>query len=192
VVDTTPPVITLSGANPLIVPLGGIFTDPGATALDACAGPKPVTASGTVNTNAIGVYEITYISTDGANTGSAIRTVIVPYNFTGFFPPIGNPPELNLVNAGKAVPVKFSLGGDKGLDIFAPGYPVIAFFNCGTNQGTEVVETVTAGESTLTYDAASDQYIYVWKTEKAWEGRCGQLLVKLNDEIVRVANFKFK
>ncbi len=34
VVDTTPPVITLVGANPFTVNQGGTYTDPGATATD--------------------------------------------------------------------------------------------------------------------------------------------------------------
>ncbi len=38
VVDTTPPVITLLGANPLTLEAGAAFVDPGATAFDTCAG----------------------------------------------------------------------------------------------------------------------------------------------------------
>ena len=38
VVDTTPPTLTLFGANPLVMPVNTPFVDPGATALDACAG----------------------------------------------------------------------------------------------------------------------------------------------------------
>jgi len=77
VVDTTPPVITLAGANPLTVECHSSFTDPGATANDACAGPVAVTASGSVNVNAVGSYTITYFATDGANTATKTRTVNV-------------------------------------------------------------------------------------------------------------------
>ena len=45
----------------------------------------------------------------------------VQYPFTGFFSPIANPPALNSVNAGASRPVKFSLGGFRGLAIFAAG-----------------------------------------------------------------------
>jgi len=194
VVDTTPPVITLNGANPMIVPVGSTFTDPGATALDACAdrNPIPVTASGSVDTNTTGLYEITYTATDGTNTSTSIRTVIVPYVFTGFFTPIGNPPDLNVVQAGGSIAVKFSLSGDKGLDILAPGYPKVLLLDCTSNAGSEVQETTTAGDSTLQYDPGSDRYTYVWKTEKAWAGTCRQLVIKLNDETVHIARFKFK
>ena len=45
--------------------------------------------------------------------------------------------------------------------------------------------TVTAGSSSLSYDATLDQYTYVWKTDKAWFGTCRQLTVRLNDATVR-------
>jgi hypothetical protein len=32
-------------------------------------------------------------------------------------------PALNIAKGGSSIPVKFSLSGDKGLDIFAAGYP---------------------------------------------------------------------
>ena len=42
-------------------------------------------------------------------------------------------------------------------------------------------QTVTAGNSSLSYSAGNDQYNYVWKTEKGWAGTCRQLVVKLID-----------
>jgi hypothetical protein len=40
-------------------------------------------------------------------------------------------------------------------------------------------------------DASTDQYTYVWKTEKAWANTCRQLVVKLKDGTFHRANFKF-
>ena len=54
VVDTTPAVITLNGVDPMTVECHSSFTDPGATADDACAGSLPVTATGTVDPNTPG------------------------------------------------------------------------------------------------------------------------------------------
>ena len=72
--DKTAPVITLKGSNPTIVELGGSYSEAGATADTG----EAVTASGSVNTSAVGVYTITYSATDRAgNTGTASRTVIV-------------------------------------------------------------------------------------------------------------------
>ena len=76
--DTIAPVITLNGPNPLDLELGSMFSDPGATATDICAGVVGVIAVGLVNTNAVGTNTITYIAGDGSgNTNTATRTVIV-------------------------------------------------------------------------------------------------------------------
>jgi len=76
--DTTPPVITLNGANPMTVAQNGTFTDPGTTATDNVDGTDSVTTSGSVNTATLGTYTLTYTSTDKAgNTASVTRTVYV-------------------------------------------------------------------------------------------------------------------
>jgi uncharacterized repeat protein (TIGR01451 family) len=62
--DTLAPTITVEGGNPLTVECHTTFTDPGATAHDACAGDFPATASGTVDANTVGPYTITYNATD--------------------------------------------------------------------------------------------------------------------------------
>jgi uncharacterized repeat protein (TIGR01451 family) len=78
VVDTTGPVISLNGASPMTVECHTSFTDPGASASDACEGPVPVTASGSVNPNTVGSYSITYTATDsGGRTTTVTRTVNV-------------------------------------------------------------------------------------------------------------------
>jgi hypothetical protein len=58
-------------------------------------------------------------SDEAGNAASASVTYSVIYDFDGFFNPVDNPDVLNRVKAGSAIPVKFSLGGDQGLDIFA-------------------------------------------------------------------------
>ena len=49
-----------------------------------------------------------------------------------------------------------------------------------------------AGSSSLSYDATTDTYIYVWKTDRAWRNTCRQLVVKLSDGTTRTANFRFR
>jgi hypothetical protein len=106
---------------------------------------------------------------------------------------VDNLPALNVVQAGRGIPVKFSLSGNKGLGIFAAGSPSSGPIVCNSSDpATLLEETVTAGGSSLSYDPVSDQYIYVWKTEAAWAGTCRQLVVTLNDGTVHRANFKFK
>ena len=195
--DTVAPVITLNGANPMVVGFGTVFTDPGATASDGCAGnlTSAIIVTGSVDTNTVGFYALTYtVSDPSGHSDTKVRTVEVsPYNFTGFFAPIDNPPALNEMKAGQAAPVKFSLGGNQGLNIFAAGSPSSVQISCASGDPVlPVEETETAGNSSLTYDAASGRYKYVWKTESSWKNTCRQLTVTLRDGTVHTAKFKFK
>jgi PKD repeat protein len=119
--------------------------------------------------------------------------VQVLYPFSGFYAPVDHPDvAVNVAKAGSGIPVKFSLGGDRGLQIFADGYPKSVGFRCDISDTPDVVEqTVNATNSGLTYDAASGQYVYVWKTDKGWAGSCRRLTVRLADGTDHVADFKF-
>jgi hypothetical protein len=276
VVDTAAPTITLGGASTMTVECHTGFTDPGASAADACDTAVPVTASGIVNADVPGTYTITYTASDDSgnaaapvtrtvnvvdttppviscpanivvnlpanstatampvnfnvtasdscgtagvntshasgaifpvgtttvsatatdqagNTSSCSFTVSVHYLFTGFFSPISNLPVVNTVKAGSAIPIKFSLSGNKGLNIFADDFPASGVVTCNSNApAVDLSEIDTPGNSGLSYSAGSDQYHYNWKTLKAWEGTCRQLVVKLNDGTEHRANFKFK
>ena len=100
---------------------------------------------------------------------------------------------MNSVKAGSAIPVKFSLDGDQGLNIFATGYPASQPITCDSSLPFDDIEaTVNAGSSTLSYDVANDEYNYVWKTKKTWAGTCRRLIVRLSDGTDHVANFQFK
>jgi phage replication-related protein YjqB (UPF0714/DUF867 family) len=115
------------------------------------------------------------------------------YDFSGFFRPVENLPALNIENAGRTIPVKFRLGGDKGLDIFAPDYPKSQPIVCGSTDLTKGTEpTQNPGKSGLSYDLKEDQYTYSWKTERAWAESCRQLVVKLRDGSFHRANFQFR
>jgi hypothetical protein len=153
------------------------------TVTQSPAGPYP-----------LGTTLVTLTVTDSqGKSGSCAATVTVRYNFSGFFQPVDNLPTVNVVNAGQSIPVKFSLSGNKGLNIFAAGYPLSQAIACNFSGGTsDIEETVTAGASSLSYDAMTDIYTYVWKTDKAWKNTCRQLVVKLNDGTTHVANFQFK
>jgi hypothetical protein len=125
------------------------------------------------------------------STGSVLQHV--HYDWNGFFRPVENLPILNTVTAGQAIPVKFSLAGNQGLNIFATGYPISTKIACDTGAPLdEIEETVTAGGSSLSYDPGSGQYIYVWKTDKLWANTCRELTVKLNDNTEHKATFKFR
>ncbi|HWN09107.1 MAG TPA: PxKF domain-containing protein [Pyrinomonadaceae bacterium] len=198
--DTLAPNISCPADVVVNLPMNSTATSmvvnyPAVTATDSCSSSVTVNstpASGSVFP--VGTTTVNATADDGAgHTSECSFTVTVQYNFAGFFPPIANLPAVNIVNAGRAIPVKFSLGGNKGLGIFAAGSPASGPYPCNSSDpATLLEETVTAGGSSLSYDPTTDQYIYVWKTEKGWAGTCRQLVVQLNDGSIHRANFQFK
>ena len=112
------------------------------------------------------------------------------YAFNGYLSPVDNPPVVNATKAGAAVPVKFSLGGDRGLDILFR-QPTSTGYTCDSGAPTDTLETEAAGGSGLAYDAATDTYTYVWKTQKAWSSSCRLLDLTFRDGTYRTADFAF-
>lgn len=79
-VDTTDPVITILGTNPITITLGSVYTDAGATALDNLDGviTANIIVVNNVNTAIAGTYSVVYSVSDLAgNSASATRSVIV-------------------------------------------------------------------------------------------------------------------
>lgn len=193
-VDATPPAVTLTCPETLAVGAtasasveagdehSGLADDPSGTrALDtSTAGSKTLTVSATDNVGHTTTAQCSYLVTSSGC-------------FRGFFPPIANPEtgRMNGVKAGSAVPVKFSLCGDKGLDIFAPRSPSSRPIACDSQAPVgQDTPTVTAGNSSLTYSPGEDRYNYVWKTDKAWAGQCRELDLHLRDGTNHTAIFK--
>lgn len=193
--DTTAPVISGAVDQTILATsaAGAVatFAPTAADVVDTSVAVACDPASG--STFALGATSVECTATDDSgNTGSASFTINVHYPWTGFFRPVDNLPMVNGVKAGSAVPVKFSLGGNMGLAIFATGYPRWVSMQCASGVLEDTVEeTVTAGGSSLSYDAGANQYVYVWKTDKTWAGSCRQLQLKLADGTTQVANFKF-
>ncbi|MCE3286930.1 MAG: hypothetical protein K0S64_536 [Gaiellaceae bacterium] len=204
ILDNTAPSISVTGYTDGAVFVKGVDTLPtvGCSTADDGTGSGLASQSGPAvkagtGLNANGVGSVTYQCTATDNLGNS-RTVestySVIYNWSGFFSPVENPTAWNSAKAGQSIPVKFSLGGDEGLNIFASGYPKISSIACPNGGVTpdpiEEYETITAN-SKLIYDALAGQYNYVWKTDKAWAGKCFRLDVKLDDNTTHSANFQF-
>ncbi len=77
--DTTPPVVTLIGENPITIERGLEYVEYGATAIDNYDGPMPhVTIINAPSGMALGVYEVIYKAIDSSgNVGEATRIVYV-------------------------------------------------------------------------------------------------------------------
>lgn len=187
-------VFTIDGSqldgDPITVFRNGVAVQPCADS-SGTANPDPcVLSTETVN----GDLKITVLTTRASVWNFGVSSA---YDFTGFFSPVNDQPTVNVAKAGSAIPVKFSLDGNQGLDVFDTGYPKSQVVDCSalsTANADGIESTVSSGASQLSYDPTSDQYTYVWKSDKAWAGTCRQLVVGFNDQAHSVyrANFKFK
>jgi hypothetical protein len=144
-----------------------------------------------------GQIRIVWASDEDGSSARNIKaaTITIPTvpNFSGFLQPVDGLPFVNVVSAGQAIPVRFSLGGYMGLNIFAQGYPISLPTNCDDNEpGAEIEQTLSAGNSSLSYDAATDLYTYIWKTDRAWKGTCRILNLRLSDGTDHLAKFRFR
>ena len=88
--------------------------------------------------------------------------------------------------------MKFSLGGNQGLSVIKRGYPTATQVGCPNGAATvDPIEDTTTSNSGLTYDASADRYTYVWKSSKAWAGKCYRFELGLNDETSHVFYMQF-
>jgi hypothetical protein len=200
-VDTAKPVVNLTCPTSVILgsSASGTWTasDPGEA--NAASGIAPGVGSGSIalNTSTIGPhYGTVPAGASKDNVGhfsdaSNECSYNVTFSFTGFFAPVDNNDVCNVVKAGSAVPIKFSLHGYQGMNIFQPGYPKVIAGTCAGMPLDSVEETVTAGGSSLNYDSTADQYIYVWKTDKAWAGKAMRFEFYLADGSYHYARFTF-
>jgi YVTN family beta-propeller protein len=164
----------------------------GGSGLASCVGDAPDGSA--IDTGSVGPKTFTVNAADNAgNPASETNAYGVVYDFSGFFPPVDNVPVFNVAKAGSAVPVKFSLNGNQGLNIFSSGFPRSQQITCDASATLDgIEETVTAGSSSLSYDASTDRYVYVWKTAKAWANTCRKLIVQLVDGADHAAYFRFR
>ena len=115
--DTTPPVITLNGANPQLVANGGVYTDLKATVTDNVDASREITGTGTVNTAVAGDYTITYNASDAAGNAAiaVLRTVRVAAplgsTFAGAYP---GKTTTDIAPNGLSYLANYGFGGSEG------------------------------------------------------------------------------
>jgi hypothetical protein len=163
-------------------------------ASDACCLDSGAsTLTGSVDTSSVGSKSVTFKAVDcSGNHVEQTCSYSVIYCWNGFFQPVDNAPVFNRVKAGSAIPIKFNLCGNQGLNILQAGYPKSSPVAPNNAAPVDDIETIaTAGNSSLNYDATADQYIYVWKTDKTWAGTCRQLNVMLADGTSHYVYFTF-
>jgi len=192
--DDTPPTITIrtpttSGTDRMDVYTVGqvVLADyecaDSGSGVRHCAGP--VADGQPLDTRSVGTFEFRVFAADQAGNPtykSAWYRVVYP--FGGFAAPIANG-TLNDLRAGDAVPLKFSLGADYGLDVVtaATQQPI----DCATRAP---LGAATSAGGTLTYNTSQARYLYDWSSQKASAGTCRSVTLALRDGTQHVADFR--
>jgi hypothetical protein len=197
-IDLTPPVINITGVidgatyDLNSVPAAGCSTS---DALSGVAAAATVSVSGGTS-NSVGTFSVTCSGAidRAGNPASASATYEVHYIFTGFMSPIANLPTVNSVRAGQTVPVKFSLGGDQGLDVLQGGAATSMAISCASGAAVDLTElaVINPGASQFAYDPITTQYQFNWRTDRTWAGSCRRLLVRLDDGTTHSADFRLQ
>ena len=141
--DGIAPTIALNGSNPQVVECHTPYTELGATASDNCGPDFAATPSGTVNTDVVGTYTITYNASDAAGNAATpvTRTVTV----------VDTTAPVITINGSSTVTVEchtsYSDAGATAAD------------SCDTSVSvttTGSVDVNTVGTYTVTYNASDD------------------------------------
>jgi hypothetical protein len=199
-VDTTPPVVSWSGAVPGD---GGAYdfgdlpaVGPTCTATDGTSG---VTATGcTVSgySTTVGTHTLTATASDNAgNTTTTTRTYTVQaWTLRGFYSPVDLGGVWNTVKGGSTVPLKLEVfqGATELTDTTAITRFTQQKVVCGTGEGVGAAIAVTStGGTSLRYDTGDGQFIQNWKTPKT-PGACYQVTMTTADSSALTALFTLR
>jgi hypothetical protein len=183
VADRTPPQITI------VAPLDGAAyrvgdaIPPSYFCHDDVDGSNvPCKASAIDTSPGTHTFRVDSVDSSG-NATFATATYSVRYDFDGFYSPLVAEPASVTLKAGDPVPVKFTLHGDRGLDVVSRA----AWRPCGVTTNDSSI----AGGS-LSYSAGPDRYTFAWATSKSWGGSCKELLLTLRDGTTHAAYVSFR
>ena len=201
VVDETPPTVELRAPSE-----GASYTvgeelladyecsdEPDGSGLASCVGD--VADGAALDTTEAGGFSFTVTATDTA--GNSASTTVnydvrsAESDFKGFRWPVDDYPAINRWIAGEVVPVRFSLGGYKGLDVLAPGYPQVAEVDCGEGEQPMSGRPARSPGWHKGLRFRQRSYIFMWRTERDWTRDCRQFLIQLKDGSVHRAEFRF-
>jgi hypothetical protein len=174
-IDTDAPNISITSPDEVTQYLIDSVVDADYECTDLDAGVElcegPVADDAPFDTSTVGFHTFEVNAQDYAgNQSSASVEYQVIWPFSGFKPPVSGPPSVNEWTAAATVPMRFDLGGNRGLDILEAGYPKSQKVNCNTLAPQGALEsTVAADGGGLVYEDGN--YKYEWKTQRQWAKR---------------------
>ena len=150
--------------------------EPDGSGIELCAGE--LQRGQPLDTSRVGSFTVRFWAVDRANNVNEISVAYrIVYAFSGFSHPVS--PE-----AGEALPVKFSLGGDRGLGVVTGA----SWTRVDCRNGTPLGDA-SAATGKLSYQ--NGRYKLLVKTRESWEGRCLRLAVAFDDGTTQLDSIRF-
>jgi hypothetical protein len=145
------------------------------------------------DTGSAGSKSLTCASTDAAgNSAMAVVNYDVHYDFGGFLDPLDGD-AVNVVRAGRVVPLVWRLLDANGLPVIDLASVSVSVMTrqCGPDDPAESLpDESVAGKSGL-QNLGNGDYQYNWKTPKRYAGSCATLHLDLGEGATRTVDFHF-
>ena len=192
-IDKTLPSVACQAPPPTFA-LGAADAIVSAAVADALSGPLAATVSAAADTGTVGPKSI---SLSGSDVAGHTRTVAcaygVTYVFSGFQAPVDGDGVLNVVNAGRAIPLRWRLTSASGSPVttLTAASVTVQGLDCAAASTTDLVEETTAGGSAL-QNLGDGYYQLNWKTPSAYANSCKNMRLDLGEGLVHAALFKFR
>jgi hypothetical protein len=193
-VDLTDPTVTCDDLVTYLLHQNGTLV--GADITDTPSGPVHAREVLAVGTGTVGDQTATVTGTDLAGrTGSDVCDYRVVYGFSGFQPPVnGSAGAVNVVKAGKVVPLKWLLADAAGAPVTTLGSVQVSSVShsCTATAGgvqDPVDETPVGGSGLQNFGDGS--YQYNWRTPTSYAASCRIVRLDLGDDLLRTVEFRF-
>jgi hypothetical protein len=183
-IDRTAPIVALTGGptDGGSYYFGAVPAAPTCSASDALSGLASCAVTG--YSTVVGQHTLSATATDKAgNAGTASATYnVLPWTFSGFYPPIDTGDVWNTVKNGATVPLKFKVfaGSTQLTSTSVIVQPLTATRTLCSGGPTDDIEIVATGGTSLRYDTSAGLFVYNWQTPRS-AGFCYVVTITLTD-----------
>jgi Carboxypeptidase regulatory-like domain len=182
-VDATAPTSTLSCPEDPVLEAAAVANWVDADGESGLTGAA--TGAEEIDTGEVGSHAAAHVATDlvgHSTTSECAYRVVYPFAVAG--KTVLPPQFMRRQGKAKKVSVEFSLGGDRGLQIFRAGFPATQPIDCATGAPIGASAPAVAADP-LRYRAKRGVYEYSWDVRGLGQKGCAALLLGLDDGTTR-------